>query len=313
MKNFKALFFVSIFLFNLTAIAKTPNSKSLVILTYSSFAGEGSLGEWLLKDSKSPCAAARCQFIHPHPNRSLFEELRYRSQNKMMLPDLILGFDTIQQEWAKVAGLVTGTPVGMGKSPLVFLVKKSAGQKLRTLRWSEIPKVYKKSLVIQDPRFSAIGQTMLIYLRSKNLLSAKEIQSFTSRVFPKWSSSYEFFTQGESPGLLTFATSLSYHECNQVKPELAIQPIKEKYPLYEEWASMAAKIPDTKKPAADQVLAFLSSEEFQAQIPKLNWLLPSSSKVSAPECFKADSFPPTEDFPHPSQTEFLTWVDEWSL
>jgi thiamine transport system substrate-binding protein len=73
----------------------------------------------------------------------------------------------------------------------------------------------RRSILIQDPRTSAPGMGLLLWLRSiygsNTPKKLKELHQQTLSVSRGWSESYGFFTKGEAPLVLSYTTSEAYH------------------------------------------------------------------------------------------------------
>ncbi len=319
MKKFsRSFFFIGFFLASLSFASskKAPkNTETIEILSYSSFSGSGSLGEWLLGKEKGICSGGTCRLSHPHPNRSLYEELRYRREHNIPLPDIVFGLDSLQKKWAEEAKIIRENPLLVGRSPLVFLLKSSELKKISSpLSWKDIPKKFPKGIIIQDPRFSSLGQTLLSFTLGQKLLTLAEIKAFTKRVFPKWSASYEFFLSSSAQGIWTFATSYSYHLCENASPAVGILPLKEAYPEYQEWAALIDRSQSMEREdLARAVLRSMKDGDFQTEVMKKNWLLPGDPATPIIPCFQAETFPKTTESGLPSVEVFGGWIDGWSL
>ena len=311
------LSFVLSFSLNVSFASTKLASQKINILTYSSLLGEGSLGEWIQKDPNSPCAKLECNFIKPHPNRSLFEELRFQKQNPKAPVDLVIGIDSTQLSWAQEASLLSSTKILLGESPLVLLVhqkfpalskeakgaaKESVGALVRKL---------KKQIIIQDPRFSALSQTFLSWGLQNKIFSLEEFKNSTARVFPKWSASYEYFLKSPDLALLTFATSQSYHDCHPGSPATRILEVDGDFPKYQEWISPIAA--SENQAAIRDLLKFFQTPKFEKAVSELDWLIPKNGLATTSDCFKKHIPEPATEAKAPNFKTYQQWMDSWAL
>jgi ABC-type thiamine transport system substrate-binding protein len=317
-KNLR-LFFLLDFLLAFLLIPSLPGfsssgisvpAKTITILTYSSFLGPGSLGEWTQKHEDSPCLRSHCVFIKPHPNRSLFEELRFlkRSQGKNI--DIVIGIDSIQKAWATSAGVLGTTQLLMGESPLIFLVHQNFPKSAPTTLSDQLSRL-KGQLIIQDPRFSALSQTFLAWGLQEKIFNLDAFKVATARVFPKWSASYEYFLKNQNLALLTFATSQSYQDCHPDSSPTRILENLGPIPKYQEWISLTKT--GEKNSAAQSLLSFFNRDDFAAAVTDLNWLISSRGQDKGPDCFKKSLPPTSQSVPPPTFAAFQKWMDMWAL
>ena len=171
-------------------------------------------------------------------------------------------------------------------------------------------------IVIQDPRTSISGLTLILWVKS---VYGDRAEDFWARLRPKiltvtkgWSEAYGLFTDGEAQGVLSFTTSPAYHIAveNDMSKRAAIFE-EGHYPYFE----LAAKLANTKQPElADQFMAFILSDSFQNLIPMTNWSYPSAQPRSAwPEVFFSLPIPEKVQYFDESQAQALSKsaIEEW--
>jgi ABC-type thiamine transport system substrate-binding protein len=290
---------------------RAPDNAPVTILTYSSSLGKGSLGEWIEKHVESPCRIHTCKFITPHPNRSLFEELRFRQGRPSEKIDLILGIDSNQLAWARENKLVSDDKILLGESPIVILEHSKTGTNSAPMTMGEAIKFLKHGLILQDPRFSALAQTFLIWGVGKKAFTLQDLKSATARVFPKWSASFEYFLKTPKLALLTFGTSQSYNDCSPGSPGTRLFPLKGSLPLYQEWIVPSPQL--EKRAVVRDFVKFFERPDFAQAVSQLNWLIPRTGVKSTAECFQKNLPKETSSAETPAHKTYQEWMDLWAL
>lgn len=135
-----------------------------------------------------------------------------------------------------------------------------------------------EKVVIQDPRSSAAGLALLLWVKS---VYGDEAGAYWERLAPNiltvargWSEAYGLFTDGEVPMVLSYTTSPAYHiEAEGDDTKQAAIFDEGHYAYFE----LAAKVASTDQPElADQFMAFILSDAFQDEIAMTNWSYPSA-------------------------------------
>ncbi|MGL4439759.1 MAG: thiamine ABC transporter substrate-binding protein, partial [Bosea sp. (in: a-proteobacteria)] len=131
-------------------------------------------------------------------------------------------------------------------------------------------------VVLQDPRTSQPGLSMLLWMRQVYGDKADEawaklrprIVTFTKG----WSESYGLFLKGEADMVLSYTTSPAYHISAEKKLNFKAASFSEGHYAYVETGALLA---GSKQPELGrQFLAFMLSDTFQSAIPEGNWMYP---------------------------------------
>ncbi len=151
-------------------------------------------------------------------------------------------------------------------------------------------------VVIQDPRSSISGLALVLWVQA---IYGDEAEAAWARLAPKivtvtqgWSESYGLFTDGEADVVLSYTTSPAYHI-------IAEEDLTKSAAIFVEghyfMVETAAKLAGTDNgDLADQFMAFILTEEFQAMIPTTNWSFPAAlSEDKWPEGFQSLPRPET--------------------
>lgn len=171
-------------------------------------------------------------------------------------------------------------------------------------------------IVIQDPRSSASGLALLLWVKSVYGDKAPEAwQKLAPKVLTvtkDWSESYGLFTKGEADLVLSYTTSPAYHIVAEkdLTKHAAIFP--EGHYLLTETAGQLAGAKDPK--LAQAFMDYLLSPEFQGMIAEANWSFPAKlPKDQWPQAFR-DLPRPDKTFNYPeAEAEALRKpaLDEW--
>jgi thiamine transport system substrate-binding protein len=298
--------------------AKKPSSsarETLRVLTYSSFLGEGSYGEWLKREFESQHPHLEVVYVEAQDGAGLAGELKRRRGDATGRIDLAVGLDEVtvgrvgREHFARLATI--------SSSPMTILVHRKrasaalAARKFRFATWRELvdSKLLEKSLVVQDPRFSAPGLSWLLQTHALAGVTPNAAQGLVRRVFPSWSSTFAAFDGGEGTAVWTYSSSLSYYECDGKPHELVALRVDEGYLSSDEIAAVV----QGAVPATEVLLNFLLSGPAQQKLSELNWVYPVGA-VTLPKCFvPRESFPRLPKAASPSATTVNQWIDEWQL
>ncbi|WP_126975377.1 thiamine ABC transporter substrate-binding protein [Frigidibacter oleivorans] len=208
--------------------------------------------------------------------------------------DAIIGLNTDQTARARASGLFA--PHGQDTSDLTMPVAW-ADEVFLPFNWGETAFVYNTGrlpdppasfaallaapddlkIVIQDPRSSASGLALLLWVKAVYGEGAAEawarLKPKILTVTPGWAESYGLFTEGEADMVMSYTTSPAYHliaEGDATK-KAAIFP-EGHYFMVE----LAAQLAGTDQPAlAQDFMDFILSEPFQSMIATGNWSYPA--------------------------------------
>lgn len=303
---------------NLRESEKTLSSdKKVVVLTYSSFLGKGSFGEWIKSEFERTNKGLEVEFVEASGAFGILGELNQGLAARRF--DVVLGLDFIEAQ--RISSNPFDSLHNLSSSPMVIAIKKERitenmkRRKLTYNSWKELidSKDLNGKLLIQDPRFSTPGFLWLVqsHVSSENL--TKNFSKLVNRVFPSWSSSFAAFDQGEGDAIWTYASSISYYICNNKSPPIDFIRVNEGYVSSDETVGVLSS--SKNKEASKKFVDFLLSDQSQAVMPQKNWVYQSSlTKSVMPECFipksKFPSFTKDLNF---SSKQLNGWIDQWQL
>jgi thiamine transport system substrate-binding protein len=187
---------------------------------------------------------------------------------------------------------------------------KNLGELLRA-------KEFRKSLLIQDPRTSATGLGLLLWLHAVNPKDTEKslelLREQTLKVSKGWSESYSLFTKGEAPIVLSYTTSEAYHlEIEKQDRYQALVFPEGHYIAYEN----AAIIKTTNNGLlAKSFLEFLLTEDSQQIIAAKNWMYPVVDfDIALPKAFRTIK-KPNKILHIPANViaaNRQAWVEQWT-
>jgi thiamine transport system substrate-binding protein len=279
------------------ASAETP---VLNVLTYDSFVAEWGPGPVIEKAFEATCACD-LRFTAAGDGAALLA--RIKLEGAASDADVVLGLDTNLTVSATASGLfaphgltqANDLPVAYADPLFVpydwgyfaFVYDKT---KLATPPTSfEVLAVSDIKILIQDPRASTPGLGLLMWVKAAYGDKSADIWAGLAdnivTVTPGWSESYGMFLEGEADMVLSYTTSPAYHLIAENDDSKAAAAFDEGHYLQIE---VAGKLVTSDQPAlADQFLAFMGSDEFQAVIPETNWMYPAKTPAAGlPEEFK---------------------------
>jgi thiamine transport system substrate-binding protein len=176
---------------------------------------------------------------------------------------------------------------------------------------------FRKSILIQDPRTSAPGLGLLLWMRAiygdqtrQKLLALRQQ---TLSVSKSWSDAYGFFTKGEAPVVLSYTTSEAYHKDAEKNDQFIALPFKEGHYLAVETAAIVKR--SRNKNLGRRFLQFLLTDHSQATIASANWMYPVKSIIAGlPPSYEKLVKPRTilKIPPADITRNRLIWIDEWT-
>ena len=145
-------------------------------------------------------------------------------------------------------------------------------------------------IIIEDPRSSTPGLGLLMWVKAAYGDRAPEIwkglQPHILTVTKGWSEAYGMFLNGEAQLVLSYTTSPAYHRIAEQDNSKSAALFTEGHYMQVEVAGKLVASPEPD--LADQFLAFMLSEAFQALIPTTNWMYPAVMPAAGlPEGFDA--------------------------
>jgi len=291
-------FVLSIALFGWGALLAASPLPELVVYTYDSFLSDWGPGPGLKKGFEAQCAC-QIKWVSAADGAAILARLKI--EGKSSKADLVMGIDESLAATADQLDLFIDSqlkfPENNSRMPFKpstkyipfdygfygFMFDSKAKQKNgapfpkpTSLDQLLTMKEFRRSLLIQDPRSSAAGLGLLLWLQTVygNDLDKRleQLKSQTLTVTKGWSDSYGLFTKGEAPIVFSYTTSEAYHR--EIENENRYQAL-----IFPEGhiaaVETAAILKTSKNPKlGKQFLEFILTEESQKIISTKNWMYP---------------------------------------
>jgi len=300
---------VSFFSFLISADAF---SDSLNVYTYDSLLGKNSLGEVLKNEFQKKTGSNLNFFSYSSGGEALNQIILEGAQTKA---DILLGIDNSFAERAESTQMFLTIPPELfkGIEPqlrfdkghlflpfdygyLAFIYNKEKISKgtlaqfktgLANFLSSEL---ISKKIVIEDPRTSSLGFSFLRW--TQELFSEPEaLRKCWEMFFPKlvtlspsWSGAYGLFLKGEADWVLSYTTSVAFHQEKERKANYEALIFDGGNATQIE---AAAVLKTSKKKSLNyEFLKVLKSDEVQRMVPLTQWMYPVNTNVALPSSFK---------------------------
>jgi thiamine transport system substrate-binding protein len=270
----------------LLATPVAAQDNVLTVYTYDSFVTEWGPGPVIEQAFEATCDCD-LQFEGAGDGAALLSRLQLEGPRTEA--DIVLGLDTNLTAAARETGLFAEhgitpdldlpvewtddhfLPFDWGYFAFVGNAGDPAPDSLRALADSDI------SIVIQDPRSSTPGLGLLMWVKTAYGDEAgalwEDLSDNIVTVTPGWSEAYGLFLEGEADAVLSYTTSPAYHLIAEEDDSKVAWAFDEGHYMQVE---VAGKVAGTDVPElADQFMAFMLTEDFQAAIPTTNWMYPA--------------------------------------
>jgi thiamine transport system substrate-binding protein len=330
MTSFKNISLALALTFGVAADAGAQTKPVLTIYSYSSFVGKYGPGKTVKERFEAVCGC-EVAYVSAEDAGSLVGRLRLEGDTTKA--DVVLGLDMNLAAEAKALNVFAEhgvpteglalpvawsddvfIPVDWGYLAFVYDSNKlpSPPQSLKDL----VENPNGPTVVIQDPRTSAPGLGLLLWMR--NVYDDKAGQAWQKlkprvvTVTKGWSEAYGLFLKGEADMVLSYSTSPAYHVATEKKTNYKAAAFTEGHYLHVELAGMTrtAKNPELAK----RFLAFVFSDAFQSAMPEGNWMFPAKApSAGLPPSFK-DLIEPAKALiytPEEVQKNRRAFTDEW--
>ncbi len=278
------------------------DKPELTVYTYDSFVTEWGPGPQVKSAFEATCDCT-LNLISAGDGAALLARLQL--EGKQSDAYIVLGLDTNLTVRAKATGLfaehgvvnqaynmpvvwndTTFLPYDWGHFSFVYDNTKLENAPDSFEALAAMPDDFK--IVIQDPRSSTPGLGLLLWVKAAYGDRAPEIWAGLAphvlTVTKGWSEAYGMFLEGEADMVLSYTTSPAYHIYAEKDATKSAASFKEGHYMQIE---VAGKLAATDQPElADQFLAFMASDTFQAIIPTTNWMYPAvKPKNGLPKAF----------------------------
>jgi thiamine transport system substrate-binding protein len=176
---------------------------------------------------------------------------------------------------------------------------------------------FKKKILVQDPRTSATGMGLILWLRSiyskDSPQKMKLLRQQILKVSKGWSESYSLFTKGEAPFVLSYTTSEAYHRSVEKTDRYQALIFPEGHYIAYETAGI---LKTTKNMTlAKKFLEFLLRPDSQKIIAEKNWMYPVRPPTTGlPNAFNEIKVPEkTLHIPAKIvESKRQEWVEQWN-
>ena len=284
--------------FSLPNTVRCENTPELTIYTYDSLVSEWGPGPALKKSFESECHC-RLKWVSVADGAALLARLRV--EGSASKADLVMGIDDTLTVTAEQTGLFADSeitlpplnlPAGISPSKIFtpfdygyysFVIDTAAKQKSgkpyprpKSFEALLAEPAFNKSIIVQDPRTSAPGLGLLLWLHSLKSNTPEQalgkLKSKILTVSKGWSESYALFTKGEAPIVFSYTTSEAYHR--DIDKTDRYQTLEFDDGHYVSVETMALLKSSRNKDLARQFMKFVLRDAPQGLIASGNWMYP---------------------------------------
>lgn len=176
---------------------------------------------------------------------------------------------------------------------------------------------FKNKIVIEDPRTSSPGLSFLhwtiaAYGEEGYMDYWKKLNPNLLAITSGWSAAYGMFTKGETPIVLSYATSPAYHlEYEQTERYKALTFEGGHYQQIESAGIVKGS---QHVELAKKFIDFMLSEDFQKEIPLKNWMFPVIQYQGLPASFRVAIQPKAIEKLNSQQIleKNASWLKSWA-
>ncbi len=307
-------------------------AAELTIYTYESFNSKWGPGPTVFKRFEESCQCRlkivalgdaglmlnRVILEKKNPKADIFLGLNDSQLAKAFSADIFLPYRSPLLEKVAAAHLLDRenrvTPFDYGYIAFVYDSEKITNppQSLEDLLKEE----YQQKIVIEDPRTSSPGLSFLhwtisVYGEDGYMDYWEKLEPNLLAITSGWSAAYGMFTKGETPIVLSYATSPAYHLEYEDTERYRAAVFREGHYLQVEGAGI---VKGTANPElARQFIDFMLSARFQDVIPLTNWMFPVIQYQPLPESFRIAIQPQSVEKIDASRIheKNKTWLKTW--
>ncbi len=178
-------------------------------------------------------------------------------------------------------------------SPFAIIWNSLSGIEAPTCLEDLTKDIYKKKLILMDPRTSTPGLGFDIWIHKvygdKYDDYMKRLEPSILTMAPGWSVGYGMFTDGEAPLVISYTTSPAYHIEYGEGDQFKALTFSDGHVMQVEGAGLVkgAKNPE----GAKKFIEFLISEEAQNVMPTTQWMYPANKNVKMPASYDSIEMP----------------------
>lgn len=281
----------------------------LNVYTYDSFDGKDTLGEWMAARAKAATGCDVKYKVFPTAGEALNQ---VAVEGKKTQADIVIGVDQTLLRRAREIRVFDRAPESLLKPiapDLIFDSEKKwvpfdygylsicyddrrknpppVGMSLQA--FAERPEHHKR-VVLEDPRTSSLGQSLLVWTRilyPGDAFTAfwKKLLSQAVTVSPGWSAAYGLFLSGEADFVFSYTTSPAYHIEKEKNAHIHAMIFPEGN--YRQVEAVGVVSSSTQKECARKWIELLVSAEAQAALPTRQWMYPARAATPLPKSFQA--------------------------
>ena len=291
--------------------ADAARLNEVIVYTYDSFCGEWGSGPEIAKLFEAK-TGIKVTFIDCGDGVQILSKAQL--EKKDPYADVLLGLDNNLTEKAAKSGvfeafkpananvLADGLEEELGGnwlmtpydySPFAIIWNSLSGVPAPTCLEDLTKDIYKKKLIMMDPRTSTPGLGFDTWIHKvygdKYDDYMKRLEPSILTMAPGWSVGYGMFTDGEAPLVISYTTSPAYHIEYGEGDQFKGLTFTDGHVMQVEGAGL---VKGAKNAAgAKKFIEFLISEEAQNVIPGTQWMFPSNKKVVLPASYDTIEMP----------------------
>lgn len=314
MKNFhtKFLFILLIscsFLLNSCNKSNQKNNNrqnQVIAYSYSSFCGEWGAGPKIAALFKEKTGL---DLVYVECESAVQILSRIVQEKNSPYADIIIGFDNNMIENVKKQNVLQKYKPKNANAIENSLIKALGGEFLLipydfspfAIIWNSKSKItpptcledltndiYKKKLILMNSKTSTPGLGFETWVQTVYKNSYDDFMTRLSpsilTMSPSWSLGYGMFTNGEAPLVISYSSSVAYHEENGEEGIYKALEFTDGHVMQVEGAGIVKNC--LNENGAKQFIDFLISEQAQTIIPQTQWMYPVNKNVKLPKSYE---------------------------
>ena len=276
----------------------------ITVYTYDSFSSKGGLGEFLKANSEK-AIGVKTRFVTFGSAGEALNQIAMEGGNAGA--DILLGIDqnlvaratemaaflprveTPGVAFADKFELGEFVPFDYGFLAFVYDSRRTTVYPTSLEDFSK-REVFRKKVVMADPRTSSVGLSFLAWTRGQ-FSNAPELETFWRNfsrqlvtISPGWSGSYGLFLKNQADFVLSYTTSPAYHRKAEKSDAYRSVSFPEGHFRQVEGVGVLKKTKNAE--AAKKWVRYLLSEEVQKEVAERQWLYPARKGISLPLSFE---------------------------
>ncbi len=282
--------------------ARDADSKKVVVYAYDSFTAEWGLGPRVVKDFEAQTGYT-LELVSGADGQELLAKVI--AEKATGYADVVLGIDNMLADRAIAADVLAHyrpknasvireelrskdtrlIPYDSGFFAIMFDTESGLPEP-KSLRDLTKP-IYKRSIVLMDPRTSTPGLGFLAWTRSvfgdAYLDYWKALKPSMLTMSPNWSTGYGMFTSGEAPMVISYTSSMAYHIRYENTRRFKALAFSDGHTMQIEYMGLLKNAPNSRGGKA--FIDFMLSKKVQNLLPETQWMYPASREAVLPPSF----------------------------